>query len=145
MEQEDIFEQVCIYGREYTILEYDKAGSYKEFDRTIRVIVLPADKIKEYNKLDMMNPDDEDKQFEMLSLLIFKDYPGKMSWFCNKYELCEEKKYWEIDLDNDFIQEPCLTIQNKVNGTRYMISTYQVKLLKENLDIIEACENDELG
>ncbi len=144
LEEYDIFEAVPVYDREYTILEYEKAGSYEDFDRTIRAIVLPADKIKEYDKLDMMNPDDEEKQLEMLSLLIFKNYPGKMEWFNNKYDLCDEKKYWNLDLEHYFIHRPCLIIQNKVTGTRYSMPTYQVKLRKDNLDIIEDIENDNL-
>lgn len=142
LEEYDFFEGIPVYEQEFSILEFERAGSYKNFDCTICVIVIPADKIKEYNKLDIMDPDDEEKQLEMQSLLIFKDYPGKMDWFRNKYELCEEKKYWKIDLDSYFIQEPCLTITNRVTGTRYRMPTYKVKLIKDNLDKIEACEND---
>ena len=142
LEEYDIFEVIRVYEQEFSILEFERAGSYKDFDRTIYVIVIPADKIKEYNKLDMMDSDDEEKQLEMQSLLIFKNYPGKMDWIRNKYEMCEEKKYWNLDLDSYFIQEPCLTIKNRVTGTRYRMPAYKVKLIKDNLDKIEACEND---
>lgn len=125
----------------YKIIQIDKIGKYADFENAILVIVIPVDKIKEYDKLDMMNPDDEEKRMDMNICLVFKNYPGKKEWLYNKEELCDTKKYWVLDLDTCFIPMPCLSIRNKVTETVFRTETFQVKLVKDNLDMVEDLEN----
>ena len=124
--------------QKYCIIEMGRMGKYINFEDALLVVVVRTNELKEYYNLDEYAPNYEEQMHNMQSWLVFKNYPGKMEWLEKKEAMCENGKYWEIDLD-DFICRPT-TITKKRTGEAFMRPLHQVIMVNERLDVVEAKE-----
>ena len=122
----------------YYITEMGNLPSkFFNINQPIMVEVIPEDFVDYY----MNEKDDIDYKENLMEnerWLVFKNYPGKVNWLRKKQWDCEEGNYWEIDFE-DFIPH-MMSINEFATGESFMRAMYEVILVKDNLDIVEAKE-----
>ena len=121
----------------YSIIGMGHVGRFNDFDDAILVKVIPADFLDYYE--NQQDEDDyEDTINQVQRWLMFKNYPGKEEWLERKLDNCELHKFWDIDFEK-FVPK-MTTITNNRTGDSFLRSIYQVIMVEENLDVVEASE-----
>ena len=123
---------------EYYITEMGNLPSkFFNIDKPIMVKVIPSDLIDYYlnNQRDI---DYDENIRDNERWLVFQNYPGKISWLKDKEWACENDDYWDIDFE-DFIPH-MMSIKEFSTGESFMRCMYEVIMVNQNLDVIEAKE-----
>jgi hypothetical protein len=126
--------------KEYYIIEMGMIGKYLDFDDALLVKVIPADMVEEFYSLNHEDINDEEEYNSLQRWLIFKNYPGKYEWLIQKQDMCYEDGYWSLDLEDFIGRFTCMT--NKKTGESIVRTLYQVIMIKDNMDAVEAKENN---